>query len=223
MLQKILPKSENLFLILSAFLFAGGIFTTFREALADNSFVLMRQTTEIFLFFNYLALSIFLLKSNLKFNFVIWFVSTWFLTVLIEIVGVKTGLVFGQYEYGQTLVLQFLEVPILIGLCWVIVVFSAMQIAQKFTQNSWLQIFIAGLIGLIVDIIIEPIAIALDYWRWPENNVPLQNYIAWFVITIIFASLYKYLKIEIDSTIARYFFIIQTIFLTSVNLIIFFI
>ena len=32
------------------------------------------------------------------------------------------------------------------------------------------------------DVLMEPVAIRLDFWHWPEGSIPLQNYFAWFVV-----------------------------------------
>jgi hypothetical protein len=56
------------------------------------------------------------------------------------------------------------------------------MIFSKFPQ--WWSVFLVAAFGLLFDIIMEPVAIALDFWRWPMDIVPLQNYIAWFVLGI---------------------------------------
>ena len=39
---------------------------------------------------------------------------------LVEVQGVRTGLIFGSYSYGNTLGLKLADVPITIGLNWII-------------------------------------------------------------------------------------------------------
>ena len=42
----------------------------------------------------------------------------------VEIVGVKTGVLFGEYFYGNNLGLKILGVPILIGINWAVLTFA---------------------------------------------------------------------------------------------------
>ena len=44
-----------------------------------------------------------------------WIFITYLVTFTIEVIGVRTGLVFGKYTYGPTLGSHFLEVPVVIG------------------------------------------------------------------------------------------------------------
>ena len=41
-----------------------------------------------------------------------------------------------------------------------------------------------------VDLIMEPVAIANQFWSWEGGDVPLYNYVCWFLIAI-FCSLYS--------------------------------
>ena len=44
------------------------------------------------------------------------------------------------------------------------------------------------------DILMEPAAMALNYWNWENGVVPFQNYLAWFVLSFIFT--YTGLKLK---------------------------
>jgi putative membrane protein len=39
------------------------------------------------------------------------------------------------------------------------------------------------------DLLLEPVAIKLDFWNWQGGAIPLQNYVAWYVISVVFLSL----------------------------------
>lgn len=153
-------------------------------------------------------------------NFLIWFVITYIITFILEAVGVKTGMIFGEYAYGSTLGVKLFEVPLIIGFNWVLVILGSMVLASKFTSNIYLAALITGITSVIFDIILEPVAISLDYWQWSGGAIPLQNYIAWFVISFLSALFYKMMKIEYKSlspvhylTAQAVFFIILLIFI----------
>ena len=39
------------------------------------------------------------------------------------------------------------------------------------------------------DLFMEPAAGILDYWTWVGNRIPLQNYLAWFGLSFVFAGI----------------------------------
>ncbi len=40
---------------------------------------------------------------------------------------------------------------------------------------------------LLMDLLIEPVAIHLGYWSWTGGDIPIQNYLSWFVISLVMA------------------------------------
>ena len=163
------------------------------------------------------SLYVFLLTDRSK-KFYIWFIITFLFTYLMEVLGVKTGLVFGEYVYGKTLGFKLFEVPLLIGTNWVFVVLGSILLCEKYFKNTFLVAFATGLISFIFDFIMEPVAINYDYWTWSGGSIPLQNYIAWFSIAFLAALLYKLLKVKITSKLPKHFVIVQFIFFSLLNL-----
>jgi putative membrane protein len=52
----------------------------------------------------------------------------------LEVVGVKTGLIFGEYKYGSTLGIKLFEVPLIIGFNWVFVILGSISISRLITK-----------------------------------------------------------------------------------------
>ena len=50
---------------------------------------------------------------------------------LVEVQGVRTGLIFGSYSYGNTLGLKLADVPITIGLNWIILLMSTNAVVEE--------------------------------------------------------------------------------------------
>ncbi len=152
---------------------------------------------------------------------IIWILVSYAITFFLEALGVATGLVFGQYSYGNTLGFQLFQTPVIIGLNWVIVVLGITVVTLKFTQKPWLVATIVGLLCVVFDVILEPLAIHpdMDYWSWAGGPVPVHNYIAWFIISFGMAFVYA-LKIKhpIRSWILPGYWIIQMIFFVSIRL-----
>jgi putative membrane protein len=96
------------------------------------------------------------------------------ITFALEVIGVKTGLVFGEYKYGETLGLKLFEVPLIIGFNWILVILGTISVAQLITKNVLANSLIAATISVIFDLVLEPIAIKLDYWQWSQNVIPFK-------------------------------------------------
>ncbi len=56
--------------------------------------------------------------------FVAFCIVTMAVGFFVEVVGIRTGLLFGHYEYGATLGTQWLGVPLLIGLNWLMLTYT---------------------------------------------------------------------------------------------------
>ncbi len=141
-----------------------------------------------------------------------WVIITYSITFTLEVIGVKTGFIFGNYSYGKTLGLNLFEVPLIIGFNWVLVVMGSIQLSKRFFNDYFFIALFTGIFAVIFDFFLEPIAIRLDYWSWEGNHVPLQNYIAWFVIAFLFFILYQKMKIILNSTLAEKYFLTQLTF-----------
>ena len=151
-------------------------------------------------------------------NFLKWIILTSLLTFALEVIGVKTGLVFGEYKYGETLGLKLFEVPLIIGFNWILVILGTISVAQLITKNVLANSLIAATISVVFDIVLEPIAIKLDYWQWSQNVIPIQNYIAWFLIAFISALLFSILKVKMQSGLSKHYLLVQFIFFVSLLL-----
>ena len=145
-------------------------------------------------------------------NFLLWTAFTYIITFILEVIGVKTGLIFGDYYYGSTLGIKFFDVPLIIGFNWVFVILGSISISRLLTNNIFLSSVISALIAFIFDLILEPIAIKLDYWSWSEGIIPIQNYLAWFVIALISALGFNYLKVKVNSKISLHYLLVQFVF-----------
>lgn len=145
-------------------------------------------------------------------KFLLWAALTYVFTFILEVAGVKTGFIFGDYNYGLTLGIKLFDVPLIIGFNWVLVILGSISISRLITSNLVLSSFIAAFIAFIFDLILEPIAVRLNYWTWAEGNIPLQNYIAWFGIAFISALIYAYLKVGVKSKISLHYLLVQFLF-----------
>lgn len=132
---------------------------------------------------------------------------------LVEVLGVHTGKIFGSYYYGDTLGYKIAAVPLLMGVNWVILIFSIGQMMKSLKiRNSILASLSGALILIIFDFFMEPVAMKFDYWQWDWHEVPLQNYIAWFIVSVILLKFYYALGLKQQKYIGTAMFVAQLIF-----------
>ncbi len=110
----------------------------------------------------------------------------------IEWFGVKTGKIFGHYAYGETLQPILLGVPMAIGFAWLCMLLTSTAVVQrilpKFSNYHFIiQAISISLLMVLFDLVMEPAAMKLGYWTWLDGSIPIQNFIAWFGISFIFA------------------------------------
>ena len=125
--------------------------------------------------------------ANGKRGFRWWCLLVWLITCAIEAIGVATGMIFGSYHYGSVLGLLILGVPPVIGFNWVLVVLGAMVLSDRLPIHPGFRILVTGLIATLFDFMMEPSAISNGYWIWAGGTIPLQNYLAWFLIACAMA------------------------------------
>jgi bisanhydrobacterioruberin hydratase len=152
-----------------------------------------------------------------------WQAKTWpkFIFVIIagisiEIIGVKTGKVFGNYNYGNTLGVKIFSVPLSIGLNWLLLTYLTGYFVQKTIATIIPNYIILALIGAFLmtafDVIIEPIAVYFDFWHWQSGTIPLQNYLAWFIVSFLFLLFLHFKKTNTENKIAFLLLTLQLLF-----------
>lgn len=138
---------------------------------------------------------------------------------LIEVIGVSTGILFGEYWYGEALGFKLLDVPLMIGVNWLILSVGSYSIFQSYISNKIILAIASASLMVILDVIIEPIAVHLDFWQWQGGEIPLQNYIMWLIaamgIQLVLAYHGPFLKKKIGFTVIG----VQFMFFGFLNLI----
>ncbi|MDY0254160.1 MAG: carotenoid biosynthesis protein [Tenuifilaceae bacterium] len=148
---------------------------------------IMRNNPEVFQLswvFTTLTLAILLIfhkPHNVKFWLAIVAVGIAGWTV--EAIGTNTGVIFGGYAYGPSLGPKVWATPIAMVVNWMISVYLITMVLRSKIINLWRLGFAGALLMVIYDILLEPVAIRLDMWSWETVTPPLQNYIAWFIIS----------------------------------------
>ncbi len=136
---------------------------------------------------------------------------------LVEVAGVTSQVLFGPYRYGSTLGLQALGVPLVMGVNWFLLTYAFGNISSRFSIHWFLQSFLAALGMVLLDILIEPVAIALDYWQWQGGVIPFRNYLMWLLFGFVFQMLYQRTATKSSNPMAIYLIISQITYFAGVH------
>ena len=71
---------------------------------------------------------------------------------------------------------------------------------------------------VLMDVLIEPIAISLDFWTWALGDIPLQNYVMWFFVSFIMNAIMSFNRLKIDYRISFGLLLSQILFFTLLSL-----
>lgn len=134
-------------------------------------------------------------------------------TFIIEIVGVKTGIVFGNYQYTNVLWLQILGVPLVIVLNWIVIIIGSFTvsswIADYFSyQSTFIKIVLSAMLVAFLDYFLEPVATLLNYWQWDQEYISNQNYMAWFIISSFIIWALNKSKVNLRNKLAGLFYLL---------------
>lgn len=162
-----------------------------------------------------LSFALLIIFDNITKKKIIIYAIIYVLGFGVEVLGVNTGVIFGEYYYGKGLGIKVLGTPLLIGINWLFLVYVTTSILEKLKIHNNLKVVIASMIMISYDLILEQIAPKIDMWSWKNDAVPLQNYLAWFALALIFNALFKIFKIKTENKFSAILLICQTVFLTS--------
>jgi putative membrane protein len=103
----------------------------------------------------------------------------------VEALGVKTGVIFGEYHYTDRMGPALVEVPLVIGLNWAILVHCVHACLGERFRSRTLMAAVGASAMTAFDWVMEPVAIRLRFWVWQADTVPLKNYLAWWGLSFV--------------------------------------
>ena len=122
---------------------------------------------------------------------------TMFLGFGIEVLGVATGLLFGDYSYGKGLGPQALDVPLLMGVLWWLLLLGTHHWSERLlslggrTVSPVVRAALAASMMTALDGAIEPVAIRAGWWTWHDGAIPWTNYLTWWVAAFALGLLWR--------------------------------
>lgn len=114
---------------------------------------------------------------------------------LVELTGVQTGWIFGQYQYTSNFGPRWWGTPPLIGLNWMFLSYAWAAVLRNAYPASPYRIIYAALGMLAYDLLLERAAPLMQLWYWEGGNIPADNYISWFMLALLFQGLLRYSRV----------------------------
>lgn len=135
----------------------------------------------------FIAILVFSFEKNFSLKLLRTFLFIACIGFIIEVVGVRFGIPFGKYIYGNNLGIKIFDVPLVLGLNWLLLVYISINLVSIFKLSILKQSILVASLMLLIDFIIEPIASKLGFWYWFDGFAGFFNYLSWFIISFLFA------------------------------------
>jgi len=116
--------------------------------------------------------------------------------LLVEAVGVHTGVPFGAYAYTGDLGAEVLGVPVVVPLAWTMMAWPALVVGRTLARRVPVA-FVGGLALAAWDLFLDPQMVDAGHWTWAHPDpglplvpgVPLTNYGGWLVVSVVMVGL----------------------------------
>lgn len=138
-----------------------------------------------------LTCSVFLLFQPIQQqHYLLAFFGVALLGFLSEWLGVSTGMIFGDYWYGKALGPKFQGVPVLISLNWALLITAGLLTVTSFINHPVYAPLLASVLITGIDFLMEQCAGRLDYWYFNEGIAGFHNYLGWFLVSFLGATVF---------------------------------
>jgi len=140
------------------------------------------------------------------FNTVFFIVLVFFVSLFLEILGEKTGYIFGgKYKYNHKLTPGpiLFNIPLLIPVAWTFLLYLSFNLYCLINQHEpeiiikqqGVLFILPCLIIVFLDLVLDPIAVNEKRWEWEKKsvyyNVPILNFLGWFLTSLFILSIFS--------------------------------
>ena len=111
-------------------------------------------------------------------------------SLAIEVIGSRSGVPFGDYDYGAALQPKAFGVPLLVAFAWAMI---TLVVHGMFAHTSLLafgQVVIGAAAITAWDVFLDPQMVGEGYWSWSQpgpafRGIPFVNYGGWFATAVV--------------------------------------
>ncbi len=154
-------------------------------------------------------------------QFILYLIFCFLVGFSVEVIGTNTGQLFGAYQYGEALGWKLWNTPLVMGINWVMLIYCSGTVINSLLPNTpfFIKAAASASVMVLLDFFIEPVAIYCDFWKWESVNVPIQNYLMWWLISFLLLLLFHSLAPKLENKVARTLLVLQFAFFIILNLI----
>jgi len=157
-------------------------------------------------------------------NIILFAVISFIISIGMEIIGTKTGLIFGgkyKFDLNKSPGPSFLGIPLVIPLAWSGLIYMSLNFSSHLlaemvnysqspnmiaiaSRSYFLRgtslLFLPSLLLMIIDLVLDPIAVDEKRWKW-ENpgsyyGVPILNFIGWFITAYLILWIFSMIQYQ---------------------------
>lgn len=119
--------------------------------------------------------------------------------LLVEAVGLATGLPFGEYRYGDSLGATALGVPLVVPAAWTMMAYPALIVGRRLAAaagraGSRTVVTVLGAWALATwDVFLDPQMVEAGHWWWLDPSpslpgvpgIPVSNFAGWLLVALL--------------------------------------
>ena len=158
------------------------------------------------------------------FNIAIFLIITIIVSLLLEIIGSKTGYVFGgKYHYNDDNTPGFIlfGIPVLIPIAWFGIIYMSINFCNYVTnvrfpfENSMNYYFIilTAIFVMLLDLVLDPLAVDEKRWNWElpgiYYGIPILNFFGWLLVPLLILLIFQYCSLPVNKIISSYSVLFQ--------------
>lgn len=145
--------------------------------------------------------------------------------LLFETIAIKTGLPYGNFDYGRLLGPHLFEaVPATVLVAWSPLVLGILPLLKKAPYIT--TVCVGTGLMVLADTVLDPAAVHIGFWAWqqpgPYYGVPFINFVGWIISGGIAMAAVEALRRKYDwrspPAILKYNFMAIILFWVMVNL-----
>ena len=161
---------------------------------------------------------IFFSHQSIDGKFLLFAVIKYIAGYVAEWLGVHGYWLFGNYAYGPTLGTKLFGIPLTIGINWFLLIYGVgVSLQRSRLKSLFARVAIGAVIMVLLDLLIEPVAIKLDYWQWQDNIIPFKNYLCWYLLSFILLYIFEAFKFKKQSIVGPVLILVEFVFFGVLN------
>ena len=141
------------------------------------------------------------------------------LSYVVELLKVHVFFFDGIFIFGDSFGPILLNIPMLIGICWIALLYICAAIADRLQTNTVMKILAASGLVVLFDVVLELVANKMDFWYWMKD-IPFGNYVMWFIVALIMFTIMKIFKVNIENKLAVPMYVTLIVFMLLLSVII---